>query len=246
MTPERWLQIKELLGKALEMDPAARSRYLDQECRADVELRNDVERFLDAQDKAEDFLSKLPSLDAVHEECAQLDHRIGQFLGSYKLVGLIGEGGMGAVYRGIRADDQYEKEVAIKLVQAGHDSPTVMSRFRNERQILAGLDHPNVARLHDGGTTSQGVPYFVMELIEGEPIGQYCDHHRLGIDARLKLFLDACSAVEYAHRRLIVHRDIKPSNILVTSEGVPKLLDFGIAKIVDSQNSESLMQTAMG
>jgi non-specific serine/threonine protein kinase/serine/threonine-protein kinase len=245
MTPERWLQIKELLGKALEMDSAARSGYLDQECGADADLRNDVERFLSAQGKAKDFLSAPPSLDAMHEERAQLDHRIGQFLGSYKLVGLIGEGGMGAVYRGIRADDQYDKEVAIKLVQAGHDSPTVMSRFRNERQILAGMDHPNVARLHDGGTTSEGMPYFVMELIEGEPINQYCDQHRLGIDARLKLFLDVCSAVEYAHRRLIVHRDIKPSNILVTSEGVPKLLDFGIAKIVDSQNSESLMQTAM-
>src|SRR5215471_20179554 len=146
MTPERWLQIKELFGKALEMDPAVRLGYLDQVCGADVDLRNDVGRFLAAQDKAEDFLSKPPSLDAAHEECAQLDHRIGQFLGSYKLIGLIGEGGMGVVYRGIRADDQYDKEVAIKLVQAGYDSPTVMSRFRNERQILAGLDHPNVAR----------------------------------------------------------------------------------------------------
>ena len=145
----------------------------------------------------------------------------------------IGHGGMGEVYRAVRADGQYDKQVAIKLVRVGLDSPFLVERFRHERQILASLDHPNIARLHDGGTTDNGIPYLVMELIKGTPIDHYCDEHDLDIAERLQLFTQVCSAVQYAHQRLVIHRDIKPSNILVTEDKVPKLLDFGIAKIVD-------------
>ena len=159
---------------------------------------------------------------------------IGKRISQYRIVEQLGSGGMGEVYRAVRADDQFQKQVAIKLVRAGEDSGLVIGRFKNERQILAGLDHPNIARLLDGGATDEGVPYFVMELVEGQPIDRYCDSHKLGIPARLKIFLQVCSALEYAHQHQIIHRDIKPANILVTAEGVPKLLDFGIAKILDS------------
>ena len=139
----------------------------------------------------------------------------------------------GVVYRAFRADDQYRKEVALKVMRAGHDSGSVIARFRKERQILASLEHPNIARLLDGGTTESGAPYLVMELIEGRAIGEYCDEHKLSVADRLQLFVQVCAAVQYAHQRLIIHRDIKRGNILVTGDGVPKLLDFGIAKILD-------------
>jgi eukaryotic-like serine/threonine-protein kinase len=127
----------------------------------------------------------------------------------------------------------YDKQVAIKFVRVGFDTKAVLERFRHERQVLASLDHPNIARLLDGGTTEEGIPYLVMELIEGIPFDQYCDSQSLNVTERLKLFLQVCSAVQYAHQHLVIHRDIKPGNILVTKEGVPKLLDFGIAKILD-------------
>lgn len=157
----------------------------------------------------------------------------GRLIGPYRLLEEIGSGGMGEVYRASRDDDAYRKQVAVKLIRIGQDSAHVVQRFHNERQILAAFDHPNIARLLDGGTTPEGLPYFVMELIEGEPIDRYCDRLRASVDERLRLFLEVCSAVQYAHRRLIVHRDLKPSNILVSADGVPKLLDFGIAKILD-------------
>ena len=176
---------------------------------------------------------------------SSVDGRIGQRIGPYRIVEGIGEGGMGAVYRAVRDDDEYQKQVAIKLIQAGKDSAFVVSRFRNERQILASLDHPNIARLLDGGTTSDGAPYVVMELIEGEPIDDYCDHHRLPTSERLRIFLQVCAAVQFAHQRLIIHRDIKPGNILVGADGVPKLLDFGIAKLLDPEGGEDATMTVL-
>ncbi|MGH8199698.1 MAG: serine/threonine-protein kinase [Steroidobacteraceae bacterium] len=142
-------------------------------------------------------------------------------------------GGMGEVYRAVRVDGEYEHQVAIKLVRAGVDAEFVGQRLRTERQILAAFEHPNIARLLDGGTTEDGVPYLVMELIAGEPVDQYCERQQLDIAARLRLFLPVCAAVQYAHQRAVIHRDLKPRNILVTSDGVPKLLDFGIAKILE-------------
>ena len=158
---------------------------------------------------------------------------IGRRIGVYQIEAEIGHGGMGEVYRAVRADGQYKKEVAIKLVRGGYDTTAVLERFLHERQILASLDHPNIARLYDGGTTQEGLPFLVMELIEGTPIDQYCEEHELAVNERLKLFRQICAAVQFAHQRLVIHRDIKPSNILVTADGIPKLLDFGIAKILD-------------
>ena len=167
---------------------------------------------------------------------------IGKHIGQYQLVEEIGSGGMGEVYRATRADEEYQKQVAIKLIRTGQDSAHVVQRFRNERQILASFDHPNIARLLDGGTTREGLPYFVMELVEGSSIDSYCDRRRLDITARLRLFLLVCGAIQYAHQRLIVHRDLKPNNILVGEDGAPKLLDFGIAKILESGSSAEKFQ----
>ena len=153
-------------------------------------------------------------------------------IGPYELLAELGRGGMGVVYLASRADEQYRKQVALKLIKAGADRDEVVLRFRRERQILAGLEHPNIARLLDGGTTPEGLPYFVMEYVEGRRIDAYCQDHGLQTLERLQLFRGVCSAIEYAHRNLIVHRDLKPGNVLVTREGVPKLLDFGIAKLV--------------
>jgi serine/threonine-protein kinase len=168
----------------------------------------------------------------------------GRRVGTYRVIAQLGRGGMGAVYLAERADAEFHKRVAIKVVQAGPDRDAVLARFRQERQILAALDHPNVARLLDGGTTDDGLPYFVMEYIEGQPITDYCDERRLGIAARLRLFLDVCSAVQYAHRNLIVHRDVKPGNILVGADGVPRLLDFGIAKLLSFAGDTATQTTA--
>ena len=179
-------------------------------------------------------------------DAGSAESRIGRRIGVYQIVEEIGCGGMGEVYRAVRADGQYDKQVAIKLVRVGFDTSFVLERFRHERQILASLDHPNVAHLHDGGTTDDGAPYLVMELIEGTPIDQYCENHRLGISERLLMFNQVCSAVQYAHQRLVIHRDIKPNNILVTAEGIPKLLDFGIAKILDpSSGAETTLVRSM-
>jgi serine/threonine-protein kinase len=166
-------------------------------------------------------------------------------IGPYRVLREIGRGGMGAVYLAARADEQFEKHVAIKLVRGGPDSAEIVERFRRERQILASFDHPCIARMLDGGTTEDGFPYFVMEYIEGEPLDHYCDSRALPVTERLKLFASVCSAVQYAHRNLVVHRDLKPRNILVTSEGVLKLLDFGIAKLLNP-DSPAEGQTVTG
>ncbi|MGA8153945.1 MAG: serine/threonine-protein kinase [Terriglobales bacterium] len=240
MTPERWQKIKDVLATALELPPGERIAYLNHSCAGDASLRHDVDvLLLDEQKLSPQFLNDTALATAaatlVPEET---NPWIGRRIGVYRIAELIGAGGMGEVYSAFRDDDEYRKKVALKLVRTGQDSGFVVSRFKNERQILAGLDHPNIARLLDGGTTEEGTPYFVMELIEGQPISEYCDVHRLSISDRLKLFIRACAAVQYAHQRLIIHRDIKPGNILVTPEGTPKLLDFGIAKLLDLEAVE--------
>ena len=242
MTPERWQQIQDVLEEALELAPGERSAFLNRACLSDPSLRQEVETLLaSSHDLHSGFLQSstmrarpTDGHDPARDEGWVVGRMIGKRISQYQIVEQLGRGGMGEVYRAVRADDQYQKQVAIKLVRAGADSGFVIGRFRNERQILASLDHPHIARLHDGGATEEGVPYFVMELVEGQPIDRYCDSGKLRIPARLKLFLQVCSALQYAHQRQIIHRDIKPSNILVTEEGVPKLLDFGIAKILDT------------
>ena len=240
MKAELWQQVREILDRAIAMPVAERSAYLEIACGGDQDLRNEVESLLHSHDDAGSVFLKNPAAD-VKNAFSQLvakATRIGRRVGVYQIVEEIGHGGMGEVYRAFRADGQYEKEVALKLVRIGLDTPALLERFRHERQILASLDHPNIARLLDGGTTEEGVPYLVMELIQGTPIEQYCEQCDLDIAQRLQLFLQVCGAVQYAHQRLVIHRDLKPSNILVTVEGVPKLLDFGIAKIVDPAMGE--------
>jgi serine/threonine protein kinase/tetratricopeptide (TPR) repeat protein len=232
MNAERWQRVKQLLEEAIALDTGERSSFLDHACNSDAGLRREVDSLLSSHEQAGTGFLKTPVLD-LKMAAAAAPVRAGRRIGVYQIVEELGRGGMGEVYRAVRADGQYTKEVAIKLVRGGFDSAFVQEHFRNERQILASLDHPNIARLLDGGTTEDGVPYLVMELIGGTRIDSYCDQHRLSITERLHLFRQACGAVQYAHQRLVIHRDLKPSNILVTNEGVPKLLDFGIAKILD-------------
>jgi serine/threonine protein kinase/tetratricopeptide (TPR) repeat protein len=244
MTPERWQQVEAIFQAALDLLPEKRGQYLAEACCGDLSLKSDVETLLSQHESAGNLLEEplygetelgaLGSLEAFAGAQDDIgDPMIGRRLGAYRIEREIGRGGMGAVYEAIRVDKEFNKRVAIKLVKRGMDTDFILRRFRTERQILAALDHPHIARLLDGGTTEDGLPYFVMEYIEGQPLYNYCDEQQLSIAERLKLFTAICDALHYAHQKQVVHRDIKPSNVLVTSEGVPKLLDFGIAKLLD-------------
>jgi WD40 repeat protein/serine/threonine protein kinase len=234
MNPERWRQVEAVLQAALDRGEKERAAYLDEVCAADPGLRREVESLLAMEGEAAHLMTA-PVLDlaAAISGDEPVESMVGRRIGAYEVIEEIGHGGMGEVYLARRADDEYQKRVAIKLIKRGIDTRFALQRFRRERQILAGLDHANVAGLLDGGTTEEGLPYFVMEHVEGLPINVYCDTHKLSIIERLELIRTVCSAVHYAHQNLIVHRDLKPANILITPEGVPKLLDFGIAKILD-------------
>ncbi len=231
MNPEHWERVKQLVGEAMTLEGRERESFVDRLCQGDKQLQGEVRSLLSFHDQARtDFLSgpAVDFADGTGDAPAGCERKR---IGPYQITEEIGRGGMGEVFRAVRVDGQYDKEVAIKLVQGG--SSDLLDRFRNERQILASLGHSNIARLHDGGSTDDGVPYLVMELIEGVRIDDYCEQHALSIDERLRLFLQVCDAVQFAHQHLIIHRDLKPGNILVTEEGVPKLLDFGIAKILE-------------
>lgn len=245
MTPELWQKVKEALAAVLEVPASSRESCLERVTAGDDSLRREVEILLNQKDQMNSrFLEETSLVEAAAAVfTTDVSSTVGRRVGVYKIIERIGVGGMGEVYRGIRADGQYAKEVAVKLVRGGFDSGSVRERFRTERQILASLDHPNIARLLDGGTTEDGMPYLVMELIEGEQIDVYCDRNRQTVVDRLRLFRQVCSAVQYAHRRLVIHRDIKPSNILVMKDGSPKLLDFGIAKILTPINEAETVFT---
>lgn len=249
LLPERWIRIEPLLDAALDLDEEDRNSFLDRSCDGDPELREAVARLLRSCEGAGRFLMK-----PAAETCARLvlgiaapDPVEGARIGPYRVLSELGHGGMGVVYLAERADDQYRKRVALKLVRAGvgHD-PHLVRRFLEERQILASLDHPHIARLLDGGVTDNGLPWFALEYVEGQPIDRYADAHRLSIDQRLELFLDVCRAVQYAHRNLVVHRDLKPSNVLVTEVGGVKLLDFGIAKLLEHREGQDTTLTGTG
>ena len=235
MDPQSWQRVKEIFLDAVEREPAVRAGFLREACAGDAGLLAEVQSLLSADEGAGDFIDDpaFASADAAWPEADSSPAAVGQRVGAYEVVRELGRGGMGAVYLAERADSQFDKQVAIKIVKRGMDTEFVLRRFSRERQVLAGLDHPNIAKLLDGGATEDGLPYFVMEYVEGEPVTDYCDRHRLSVTGRLKLFRDVCSAVQYAHQNLVVHRDLKPSNILVTAEGTPKLLDFGIAKLLN-------------
>jgi serine/threonine protein kinase/tetratricopeptide (TPR) repeat protein len=237
MEPERWRQIEGLFQSALDCEPGHRAAFLDSACGSDTSLRQEVESLLASYEKG--GFTETPALAEGIKLLEESEARllVGQNIGPYRVIRKIGQGGMGAVYLAARADEAFQKEVAIKLIKRGQDTEDVIRRFRSERQILASLDHPNITRLLDGGTTEDGLPYFVMEYIQGEPIDKYCDAHKLNTTGRLKLFQSVCAAVHHAHQNLVIHRDIKSGNILVTTEVAPRLLDFGIAKLLAAEPS---------
>ncbi|HEV8580451.1 MAG TPA: serine/threonine-protein kinase [Thermoanaerobaculia bacterium] len=232
MASERWRQVEEIFAGAVALPAAERGPWLTRHCGGDVELRREIESLLAADGAAGDFLER----PAAVPETAPPESAVGRRIGPYAIERKLGEGGMSTVYVAARADEEYRQQVAIKVFGYGADRRDLVERFRAERQILALLDHPNIARLLDGGTTSDGLPYLVMEYIDGVPIDRYCDERLLSIEKRIELFRQVCSAVQYAHQNLVVHRDIKPSNILVTADGVPHLLDFGIAKLLEGSS----------
>lgn len=253
MDNDRWKSIEDLFERAVEVPRADRERWLEENCAGDEELRSEILAMLDADDAVGGLLDSPAFASPDFEKFADaaeedpLPDLIGERLGAYEIVREIGRGGMGAVYLARRADSEFEKLVAIKLIKRGMDTDFILKRFRNERQILATLDNPYIARLIDGGTTADGLPYFVMEYVEGEPIHIFCDRKRLTLGERLRLFLKVCAAVHHAHDNLIIHRDLKPGNILVTDNLDLKLLDFGIAKILNPEFAgDSLAHTITG
>jgi len=261
MTPERWEKIESLFQAAADLPESDRPAFLSRESGGDDDLIREVERLLYSSSTSSAFIetpvwndgsmltpsAKIGLSQALKDEEQHItsDNFVGRILGSYRLSREIGRGGMGAVYLAERADGEFQQRVAIKLIKRGMDSDFIIRRFRHERQILASFEHPYIARLIDGGTTSDGVPYFVMEFVEGRTFYSFCDDEGLDIRARIEVFQKVCSAIGYAHSRKIIHRDIKPSNILIDSQRTPKLLDFGIAKILDPNLiHESLNPTA--
>ena len=233
---DRWQRIEKIFLAAADLPLEERPRYLREACGGDPELRREVESLLEADDTDE-----APVGDVVRESVnSMVKHEFdGLSAGAWRLLDEIGRGGMGTVYRAKRTEGDFNIEVAIKILNRGIESPAILDRFRRERQMLARLEHPNIARLLDGGTTRTGHPYLVMEFVAGEPLTRYCDQRRLSIRDRVALFRKVCDAVSCAHRNLIIHRDLKPDNILVTADGTPKLLDFGIGKILDPTPGES-------
>src|SRR5215510_10159097 len=247
MSPERWQRIEELFGAVVDRPPPERDTFLTQVCKGDEELRREALSLL-ARDTAEDFIRDPIASAALAFTAKPKDDLTGELIGPYRITRLIGRGGMGMVYEAERDDEQFQQRVALKIIKRGMDTDFVRDRFLRERQILASLDHPHIARLFDGGATPDGSPYFVMELVAGEPITAYCRRHQLSVNEKLKLFRKVCSAVQHAHQKLVVHRDLKPSNILITDDGEgkdgdPKLLDFGIAKLLSPDGSQTQTRT---
>ena len=236
MTPERWSQVKTLFSEALEVPAAEREAYLVLQSGGDYALIAEVKSLLASHEQPGAFLDTVTHefRNQAFAASSAANARIGERIGAYRIVGVLGGGGMGDVFKAVRDDDQYRAEVAIKLMRADVRSSLTEQRFKTERQILAGLDHRNIARLLDGGTAGSGMPYVVMELVTGEAIDAFCDARNLSVRDRVQLFLQVCAAVSYAHQQLVVHRDLKPNNILVTADGSVKLLDFGIAKLLEA------------
>jgi WD40 repeat protein/serine/threonine protein kinase len=248
LTPARWQDIQAVFQEAVELDPASRAAYIQTMCGVDEELRTEVEALLQANDEAGSFLSSPARIDSF-AEVADLDPWIGQLIGPYQLIRRIGSGGMAEVYLAVRADADFHQQVAVKLIRNGHESADVISRFKIERQFLASLDHPNIAKFLDGGRTHRGQPYFVMEYVPGLPITEYCDLHQLSIRARIEVLIQACEGVQHAHQNAIIHRDLKPSNILIVEAGgkpVPRIIDFGIAKATTPTISGETQLTKLG
>ncbi len=245
MQNEKWEKIIEVFNSALDEKESERRAFVEMQMNGeDEDALQEVLELLSSHEESEDFIEEPPSELAA--EVFENGNRssIGKTIGVYKIEKEIGHGGMGTVFLATRSDKEFDQKVAIKLLKRGMDTDAIILRFRYERQILAELNHPNIARLLDGGTTKNGLPYFVLEYIEGVPITEYCEQKKLELTERLKLFRQVCDAISYAHQNLIVHRDIKPNNILVNKEGVPKLLDFGIAKVLQTDSDTTNLTVA--
>jgi serine/threonine-protein kinase len=244
LDPETWRRVDEILDVVLERPADERAAYLDDACADEPELRSHVEALLEADESAGEFLEESADRFAgtLLDDLAPPDDGLpaGTHVGPWRVLRLLGRGGMGTVHLAERADGAYQQETALKVVRAGLDSGAIRSRFLLERQILAGLKHPGIAGLLDGGVTDEGLPWFALEYVDGEPITTWADRQRLDVDARLRLMIDVCAAVAYAQRHLVVHRDLKPSNVMVTTDGQVKLLDFGIAKLFGGDEDEGL------
>jgi serine/threonine protein kinase len=236
MDSEKWKTIKATFAAVLELPPAERVRFLSG---SSEEIRSEVEKLLTSYTEAESFISTPLLVQKGLRKKRLEEDLIGKKIEGYVILKKIGEGGMGRVFLAERRGEEFSQKVALKLIKRGMDTTLVLKRFLKERQILAELEHQNIARLFDGGSTDDGLPFFVMEYVEGESIKSFCDLHGFGIGERLKLFTKVCAAISYAHQNLIVHRDIKPSNIIVTDSGEPKLLDFGIAKLLSPDWNDS-------
>ncbi len=229
MEADRWRAVEALFLQLADAEPAKRATALAAEEARDPELAAEVRKLLAGDEGSDEPFEAFRSATWLPRE----DSLVGRQIGPYHLTALLGSGGMGVVYRARRTDGLFERDVAVKLIRAERMSDTAVRRFESERRALAALNHPNIARLYDGGTTPEGTPWLVMELVEGDPVDRWCDHRSLPIDARLRLFATICRAVHVAHQSLVVHRDIKPSNLIVDEQRVPKLLDFGIARLLD-------------
>jgi len=241
MTPQRWAEVRTRLGEALDLPPEARDAFVEQLGPEHDEVRGEVEELLACEAEAEQLLPE----DAIAAGILPAGLPPPRTLGAYRTVREIARGGMGVVFEGERSDGQFVKRVALKLLSTAFVTPVLRRRFLRERQILAQLEHPNIARLLDGGITPNGEPYLVMEFVEGEPITAYVKRKRLTVPERVKLFLRVCAAVSHAHGRLIVHRDLKPGNILVTDAGTVKLLDFGLARVVNPDLTPEVTETVL-
>ncbi len=240
MNRERWQRIDALFHRAVDLAESERAALLERECGADPELREEVERLLKSDSdttssSGSDLFSRIETQSLLPVE----DPLIGRTLGVYRVTERLGSGGMGVVYRGTRDDGLFEQEVAIKLIRSERATEWMVRRFEFERRMLAALVHPCIARLYDGGTTEDGSPYFVMELVRGEPINRACEQRRLSVEAKLRLFVEVCRAVQFAHQSLVVHCDLKPANILIDEHGTPRLLDFGIARFLEEAPADS-------
>lgn len=245
MDGERWRLVESVFEQALDRDPEDRAQFLQDACGGDDALLEEVRQLLSHHGAAEDqgFLAAGSAAD--RPDAPPADPYIGKDFGPYRIQHRLGHGGMGNVYLAVRHAD-FRQQVAVKVLRRGMDSESILQRFRNEIQVLAALSkHENIAALLDAGTTDDGLPYFVMEYVEGEPLDAYCDHHKHSLRERIALFQQVCSAVHFAHQHMIIHRDLKMSNILVRSDGVPKLIDFGIAKLTTPElGAETMAPTA--
>ncbi|MBL8990573.1 MAG: serine/threonine protein kinase, partial [Phycisphaerae bacterium] len=249
MTVGLFQRAEEVFQRVSVLPPEDRARAVRQACGQDTALLAEVESLLEHSTRMGEFLLA-PALGVglgaeVPEDAPETAEDLsGQSVGPYRLERRLAVGGMGAVYLAARADGHFDQKVAVKLVKRGMDSDEIVRRFRDERRTLAALNHPNIARLLDGGATPSGRPYLVMEYVEGLPIDRACERLGLGLAERLRLFALVCGAVHFAHRNLVVHRDLKPSNILVGAAGVPKLLDFGIAKVLSDERAHRVTTAA--